>query len=151
MNFEMEVLAALFTGAGGFAAACLCFLKQRQNRQQIMILNKELEEIKIALAANKETLETAARRAADQSRRVAWLETRIRQPKLAKKDVLEETTLSEPVEMPKRLNITERRHRVLSLAGSGQTAETIAATLGMLPGEVELIIGLNRANFAQFT
>jgi hypothetical protein len=41
--------------------------------------------------------------------------------------------------------MTERRHRVLSLARRGYDVNTIATMLNELPGEVELIIGLSKA------
>lgn len=42
-------------------------------------------------------------------------------------------------------DMTEKRHRVLSLAKYGQDVDTIANTLGMPHGEVELIVNLNSA------
>ena len=150
MNMELGILTtAILIGAGSFAAACGCFYKQRKNRELIEFTYKQIEELGNSLAENKQTLAAAAQRAANNSRRVAWLESRLRQPKLAKSDVLEETILTEPKPTP-TLNVSERRRRVLTLASRGQNTETIASTLGMLPGEVELIINLNRANFAQF-
>lgn len=139
---------AILIGAGSFIAVGVCFYKQRKNRELIEFTYKQIEDLVSTITENKETLAAAAQRAADNSRRVAWLETRLRQPKSAKSDVLEEAILSEP-ELAPKLNVSERRRRVLSLASRGQNTETIAETLGMLPGEVELIISLNRANFAQ--
>lgn len=147
---EIGILAAGLTGAGSLAAACVCLFKLRKNRELIEYTYSQVAELENSLTSSGKKLESAAQRINDQSRRIAWLETRLRQPKAAKKEVLEEAILTEPEEIPGRVNITERRHRVLSLASSGQNAETIAATLGMLPGEVELIIGLNRASFARF-
>lgn len=40
-------------------------------------------------------------------------------------------------------SMTEKRHRVLSLAKYGQDVDTIANTLGLPHGEVELIVNLN--------
>lgn len=40
-------------------------------------------------------------------------------------------------------SMTEKRHRVLSLARYGQDVDTIANTLGLPHGEVELIVNLN--------
>jgi low affinity Fe/Cu permease len=84
-------------------------------------------------------LDTLSRRAGEQGRRIAWLETRARtgreQP-VAAEMVIGAT--SKP-------NMTERRHRVRSLARRGQDALTIAQTLGMPYGEVELMINLLKA------
>lgn len=144
------LIAATSSGASVLAAAGLCFFRQRKNRQLIESAFEQIEELESALADSREKLEESTLQAADQARRIAWLETRLRQPRTARREILEETVLTADHNPPSRPNITERRHRVLSLAGSGQNAETIAATLGMLPGEVELIINLNRASFAQF-
>jgi hypothetical protein len=82
-------------------------------------------------------LDTASKQAGEHARRIAWLESRARyaQPdvKVAEKSVQQKTT------------ITERRHRVMSLARRGQDINTIARTLGMNHGEVELMINLGRA------
>lgn len=85
----------------------------------------------------------------------------MRQPKLlredAKKAVAEETIAapaareSLTTEKPAaKWSMTERRHRVLRLSAQGQSASAIAFTLGMMPGEVDLIINLNRANYSAF-
>ena len=55
--------------------------------------------------------------------------------------MIDETAAGEPA----KLSMTERRHRVIALASRGQNAEAIATTLGIMPGEVELIIRLNQA------
>lgn len=152
MNLELiAALSGIVFGIAGLVFAVVCFGKYRKNRELTEFTFAQVEELANSLAENKEKLEAVCQRAADQSRRVAWLETRVRQPKAAKKDVLEETSLTENSSSnTAKFNITERRHRVLSLAKSGQNAETIAKTLGIFPGEVELIINLNRANTAQF-
>ncbi len=150
MNIEIGILTTtILTGAGTFAALGICFYRQRKNRELIEFTYKQMEALENSLAENKETLNAAAQRVADNARRVAWLESRLRQPKLTKIDVLEEPVLIDKAETPKS-SIIERRRRVLALASHGQNTEAIASTLEMLPGEVELIINLNRANFAQF-
>jgi DNA-binding NarL/FixJ family response regulator len=80
-----------------------------------------------------------------QASRIAWLESRIRQPKMPKEEAVPDVI--EPIKSFKS-NITERRHRVLALASRGQSAEMIASTLGMMAGEVELIVKFNQANVA---
>lgn len=80
-----------------------------------------------------------AEHVSEMSRRLVWLDTRIRQPKLAAEEVINDSS-----EAPK-LNITERRHRVVTLASRGQSPEAIANTIGMMPGEVELILNLDQA------
>lgn len=151
MNIEMQILIGAFSfGAVSFIAACICFFKQRKQQELIEFTHTQIVELENHLAETKTVIEAAERRAADQSRRIAWLETRVRSPKLAKKDILDEPFITTETSDPAKANITERRHRVLALSKSGQNAETIAATLGMPNGEVELIINLNRASLAQF-
>lgn len=143
------LITAISTGALAFFAACFCIYKQRKNRELLEFAYRQLETLEDLSAANRESIEIAAQRVTDQARRIAWLESRLRQTKPAKMEIVRETNSVEPAAAPKRLSITERRHRILSLARKGQNAETIAETLGMLPGEVELIINLNRASFAR--
>ena len=153
MNLEFGILSGAFLlGAIGFLMNVAGFFKQRGNSRLIGEMSERVEELENSLAANKEKLDAAVQRAVDQSRRVAWLEMRVRQPKLAKKEILDEAVLAEKSEdTAPTLSITERRHRVLHLASRGQKAETIASTLGMLTGEVELIVNLNQADYARFS
>ena len=94
-------------------------------------------------AANKELdvlsndVDKLSRQATEYSRRISSLESR------------SQSQTPQADEAPAVLNakptITERRHRVLSLARRGQDTQTIAQTLGMPHGEVELMINLGRA------
>jgi septal ring factor EnvC (AmiA/AmiB activator) len=142
MNVETGIsLAAILFGLLSFGFCLICYKKQRNHRNLLEFAEQQIEDLQDTLAKNKEAFETNSHRVAEHSRRIAWLETRIRQPKSSSEEVLDDTAA---IESPKP-NITERRHRVITLASRGQNAETIAATLGMLPGEVELIINLNQA------
>lgn len=68
-----------------------------------------------------------------QSCRLAWLETRVRR----------EPVPVEPMGvLPTKPSVTEKRHRVLSLAKRGLDSDAIANQIGVPHGEVELIIGL---------
>lgn len=141
MNLEMIIsLSAVFVAVLGFIFALVCYKKQIKQRELLEFSAGQIEDLEETLAKNKESLETNAQRVAEQSRRIAWLETRVRQTKPSSDEVFDDTPPDEALKM----NITERRHRVITLASRGQDAKTIAATLGMLPGEVELIINLNR-------
>jgi len=94
------------------------------------------------LAGLNENSETASRQIADQARRIAWLESRVRSGRTAvreKEEVIDEST------PPAKPSVTEFRHRVLSLARRGLDVNTIASMLGEPHGEIELIIGLSRA------
>lgn len=147
MNLELQISAAsTIVALVSFAFAFVCLKKLRNHRELLEFNAKQTEELEKSLENNKELLEQSRQKMNDQARRVAWLESRIRQPKSAKKDVIEEEAkIIEEIPVANKSNITERRHRVLTLASRGQSPETIASTLGMMPGEVELIINLNRA------
>lgn len=148
MNLQFGILAgAIVFGVLGLVFSMISFAGNRRNNQLIDALTAQLEEIEDDLNKSNELLEDSKIRATDQARRIAWLEARIRKPEKVKKDILSQEVLTpKPVEM----NMTERRHRVLTLASRGQNAETISSTLGMLKGEVELIMSLGRgtANYA---
>ena len=143
MNLETIIsITAIFIALLGFIFSLVCWKKQQKHRDLLEFAEGQIEELEELLAKSRETLDANAQKSAEQSRRIAWLETRIRQPKLIPTDeVYDDTTPDEAL----KANITERRHRVVTLASRGQDAKTIAATLGMLPGEVELIINLNQA------
>jgi DNA-binding NarL/FixJ family response regulator len=142
MNLETQLsFAAILFGVLSVILSVICYRKLRAQRGLLEFVGKQVEDLEDVLAKNKELLETNAQRVGEQSRRIAWLETRIRQPKQASEEIVGEPDTNESPKM----NMTERRHRVITLATRGQNAEAIATTLGMLPGEVELIINLNFA------
>lgn len=91
------------------------------------------------LTSQSQDLDTASRQAGEHARRIAWLESRARYAQQPEQKVENEKPLQQKV------TITERRHRVMSLARRGQDINTIARTLGMNHGEVELMINLGRA------
>jgi len=142
MNLETGILIfAVAVSIISLIIALVCLKKHQSNRSLLEFTEKQIEDLQEIMAKNKENFDNNAQRVAEQSRRIAWLESRIRQPKLISEEVLVEPESNES----QKPNITERRHRVITLAARGQNAETIAATLGMMPGEVELIINLNQA------
>ena len=94
-------------------------------------------------AANKELdvlsndVDKLSRQSTEYCRRMSSLESRSQTQSTVTDDA--------PVVSNAKPTITERRHRVLSLARRGQDTQTIAQTLGMPHGEVELMINLGRA------
>ena len=92
-------------------------------------------------------LDAATLRANDLSRRIAWLESRApsryARPTKATAGRMSDDLNGQPQPVVARAGITERRHRVMRLATRGEDVTTIAGTLGMPRGEVELIINLN--------
>lgn len=93
-----------------------------------------------SIAAFRREIDTLSHRAGEQARKIAWLETRSRSGRNEQPADAEMVTGVNP-----KPNITERRHRVLSLARRGQDAQTIAQTLGMPHGEVQLMMNLLKA------
>ena len=122
------------------AVSWYCFFKFRRQRSFIQAGFEQIEDLENALATNDEILQINKTYMSDQARRIAWLETRIRRPKKVSSNVLNAEVISRDT----KPTITEKRHRVLTLASQGLDTESIASTAGILPGEVELIINLNR-------
>jgi len=142
MSLEIGVsIAGSVLGILGLTLSYFCHRNFKQHRELLEFLAKQNEELQQSLTKSKQRLEVVTKNVSEQSRRFAWLETRVRQPKAPKEEVLPEESVNSSL----KSNMTERRHRVLTLAARGQDAKKIASTLGMMPGEVELIINLNRA------
>lgn len=143
MNVALIIsIVAIAVSVAALAFAYRSSKKLQEQRALTEFTAGQIDDLQELLTVSRESIDTNLQRVNEQSRRVAWLEARVRETKIAKS----EAVLEAPVvaETPK-LNITERRHRVITLASRGQNSETIANTLGMLPGEVELIIGLSQA------
>lgn len=131
-------------------AAGMVLLVQRHRKMKEMMgllefAQNQIDELQDAIIRTREFHETAHRRDSDQSRRIAWLESKIRKPRPTSDEVLDDSVITE---QPK-LSMTERRHRVITLASRGKSAEAIAASLGLFKGEVELILNLNKATLSQ--
>jgi DNA-binding NarL/FixJ family response regulator len=143
-----SIIAAFFAFVA-LGVALVVFARYRRCREEIELYAEAVAEMEQSLAHQKQLFETVTTRVSDGARRIAWLETRIRQPKPKpeepKVEPKKESSATENFFAAlAKPTMTERRHRVLTLAKRGQDAESIAATLGMLPGEVELIVNLNR-------
>jgi ATP/maltotriose-dependent transcriptional regulator MalT len=134
---------AFLIGTIGLILALACHRKYKAQYELIEFLGQQSDDLDEMVSKNRELLEKGHQQTLDQSRRIAWLESRFRQPKTVVKEevAVEETPKSEILKAP----ITERRHRVLALYAKGNSPETIASTLGMMPGEVELMVKLNQA------
>lgn len=147
----MEMIISMTAAGLGMSAigmAWKAYRKSLECRNLLEFAEKQIQDLDDEVSKNRETVGSALNRLNENSRRVAWVEAKVRKPQVNSEEVIDDTILSAPVVAPKS-SIVERRHRILSLAARGQSSETIASTLGMMPGEVELIINLNRpvANF----
>ncbi len=138
LEIGISIASSLFATLS-IAISWYCFSNYRTQRSYNETYSKQLEYLENSLSENAELLENNGDRSERQARRIAWLEMRIRKPKTGNKDIIDEKGIRHS-----RLNITERRHRILKLASRGQDAETIASNLKMMPGEVELILNLSR-------
>jgi hypothetical protein len=135
------MLTAVMAGASlalvSLATSLMLFRKNRDLWQTMAAVELRIDDEMIALSAD---LDTISGKSGEHGRRVAWLETKVRSARGEIKPVTEMVSAVTP-----KPTITERRHRVLSLARRGQDLQTIARTLGMPHGEVELMISLSRA------
>lgn len=134
--------AALLIGSIGLIISWISFRKYNAQKELIEFLGQQGDDLDEMISKNRALLEKENQQLLDQARRIAWLESRVRQPKQIIKEEVEVAELPSPT-IPKS-PITERRHRVLALYAKGQSTETIASTLGMMPGEVELMVKLNQ-------
>ncbi|NNE98267.1 MAG: hypothetical protein HKN25_04520 [Pyrinomonadaceae bacterium] len=141
MNTEIIIsIAASVLGTMSLAFSWYCFSIYRGQRSYIEVSSERIAELKNSLETNNEILEINKTYMSDQARRIAWLETRVRRPGSKNTDVLS----AQVIERDSKPTITEKRHRVLTLASQGMDIESISSTTGMMPGEVELILNLNR-------
>lgn len=136
-------LTASVLGMTAIAVAAVSYKKSRECRNLLEFTEKQIQDLDADLLQTNETVGAALNRLSENSRRVAWVETKVRKPQPRREDVLEEPEFVAPQIAPK-LGIVERRNRILALAARGQSPESIASVLGMMPGEVQLIINLNR-------
>jgi len=143
MKINAEDLMILITIGSGFFAVISFFwciglaFKLRAVGKRAARLAEFVEEEMAAVSRN---LETSLTQTADQARRTAWLESRVRPGASAPRQDAHESLTP-----PSKPSLTEYRHRVLALAQRGFDANTIANMLGEMPGEIELIINLHRA------
>lgn len=117
MNLEILILVtAVSFGILGLGFSWLFYRNSKQNRCLLEFLGKQVEELEESLADSRKKLETSTNRVSDQSRRVAWLESRVRQPRLLKEEIKNEKVLDIKALTTEKSSMTERRHRVLTLS-----------------------------------
>jgi DNA-binding NarL/FixJ family response regulator len=141
MNNQMIFTAELATSAVSLISFLTSVILFKRTKILARTLSYQESRVDQEMAAISGDLDTVSQKAGEYARRVAWLETRVRHTQVEPKPAAEPvaaTTNAKPT-------ITERRHRVLTLARRGQDPQTIARTLGMPHGEVELMINLGRA------
>lgn len=140
-----HIIAAASVSAA-IACGWLCLRLARQAREAVQHLLAVACEHEGELTSVKRQLSTVSQSAAEQTRRIAWLETTRRPAGIQEEPVAAASQFVAPQSpQPARLSVTERRHRVLALARRGLDVGVIATSLGLPHGEVELIIELNKA------
>ena len=137
---ELTIILITFVTLSA-AAAYLCMKRFRELRSLLEFAQTQIDELQDIAIRSRDICDATLQRSSDQARRIAWLESRMRKPKPASSEVLDDTIITET---PK-LSMTERRHQVINLAGRGRNVDSIATTLGLFKGEVELILNLNQA------
>lgn len=140
MNHQLMLTAEVAGGVLGAFSFALNMILLRRTRQTTQICTKLESRIEEEFMALSSDLDTVSRKSGEFASKVAWLESRVRSPR-----VDPEVTPESVASTTARPSITERRYRVLSLARRGQDPKTIASTLGIPHGEVELMINLGRA------
>lgn len=136
-HLPLNLIIPLAGAALAYVIGLTIALKARAAARRSLTHAHELED---KLFAVHQDFDQLSQRLIEQADRLAWLESRAHSSRIE-----DETDLVASLAAPSKPSITERRHRVLSLAHHGLDAETIAATIGAPHGEVELIIELNNA------
>jgi DNA-binding NarL/FixJ family response regulator len=138
---QVLILLALICASAAAVCCGLMIAADRRARRSAFRTRSAAAAAEKRLAAAEKKLKMIAAQSSNQARRIAWLELRLRR----EKPESQPQAADEPVEAedPSQTSMTERRHRVLSLARRGMNSELIAETLGVPHGEVELIISLN--------
>jgi hypothetical protein len=141
LQMNSQIILATTTGVAlslvSLIVSFLVFKRARLLTQASANLDLWIDEEWTSLSKD---LDTVLSTCGEHGRRLALLEARGRAAQIEAKQNDEIVT-----PLHAKPTITERRHRVLSLARRGQDPQTIAQTLGMPHGEVELMINLGRA------
>jgi DNA-binding NarL/FixJ family response regulator len=143
-DFSLIIISTITTASSLVIAIALAI---KLNSQKKFTLS-QLADLEIKLSRFQQDIDTLSKKDVEQAGKIAWLESRVRSGASAvvtsKEDSFEDN-LSAATSTPAKLSLTERRHRILSLARRGLDTNAISNMLGTPHGEVELIIGLNRA------
>ncbi len=145
MNPQVLMIAAISTTSVLVMASIVLFIlifkaKSEAKRTLAVALQMEKEIEQLSLDLDK-----ASKRDNDAARRIAWLEARAKTGAASDSEMpTDATAASSDITNSAKPSITERRHRVLSLARRGLDSKDISSTLGVPHGEVDLIIGLSK-------
>ncbi|NNE66267.1 MAG: hypothetical protein HKN33_06845 [Pyrinomonadaceae bacterium] len=136
------MIAAALLSATAIGLSLVTLLRNRRQQHLLELEAERIELLEETLAESRGLLESNCETASEHARRIAWLDAKLRRSRHV-------STQKKPVSKPVsngRTSISRNKDRVLKLAETGQDARTIAATLGLMPGEVELVLNLNSRN-----
>lgn len=133
MTFDKTQWPVYLTLLGAVLACCALAYRLRQAEQQQQISTNVLTQ---RLTTAELQVSRALEQAAEQARRMALLELHLHQNRMTDSSLSNDSGGAAP-------SMTERRHRVMTLARRGMDSEMIAETLGVPKGEIELIISLS--------
>lgn len=133
-NLSMPVLVMIALNAVTLLTTLVLLTKYRSLAQKHASVSADLSQEVSALSAD---LDVVSRKAGDAGRKLALMEAKMQSKNL---EVVPTDTAPSA-----KLNITERRHRVLSLWRRGLNTQSISSRLGLPLGEVELMIDLEKA------
>ena len=140
MNAMIVISAvAAFFGVASLIAARYSIKNSRDQLYLIEINSDQADALEKKFYKQQLLLEETNELVAQQERLIARLESKVLRRSKPQENQLEKLQSAEPG----KTEMIERRRRVLKLASRGHDANSIASTLGMLPGEVELIVNLN--------
>lgn len=143
MNFELGIsITATIFGFISFLISAFCIKNFRDQKYYLELHTNEIDILEEELNESLDLLQESQNHISDQARRIAWLETRFRHPQAH--DEKDSSTRDIPLRKDRRLSIAERRQKILKLSEQEQDSKVIAEKLGLMPGEVELILNLNR-------
>lgn len=134
---QQQILIGAASGVGILLIAVFAaILKARKARKLALAATAYAEELAGQLETLQQSLKNVQSDAEVLARRLDLFEATHR-------EAASEPLVDGP---PPAENMTERRHRVVALAARGQAPDMIASTIGMLTGEVELILNLENAS-----
>ncbi|MFY9227579.1 MAG: hypothetical protein WAQ98_33210 [Blastocatellia bacterium] len=132
------IIISIVATISSLGIAIILVLKIRSEKKSVL---SQIADLEIKLNRFHQDIEALTKKDIEQAGKITWLESRVRSGNIAKEENFQD---KDSCVLPGKLSLTERRHRILSLARRGLDTNTISTMLGTPHGEVELVIGLNR-------
>lgn len=132
------IIISIVATISSLGIAIILALKIRLEKKSVL---SQIDDLEIKLNRFRQDIEVLTKKDVEQAGKIIWLESRVRSSNIAKEENFQDKDSSV---LAGKLSLTERRHRILSLARRGLDTNTISTMLGTPHGEVELVIGLSR-------